>query len=94
MVLCLMTFESCTCKRFKDAYMFRPGAILPEKGIKSSIGWYNFFYVVLRPFFPIMKKSKNITTTTKLGRAMINTLHHPMELKHVENLDINILADV
>jgi len=80
-------------KGFKDAYMFRPGAILPKKGIKSSTGWYNFLYVLLRPIFPLIEKSKNITTTTKLGKAMISTLQRPMELKHLENLDINTLAD-
>ena len=32
-------------KGFKDAYMIRLGAILPEKGIKSKTGWYNALYV-------------------------------------------------
>lgn len=79
-------------KGFNDAYAFRPGAIIPEKGIKSSTGWYNIFYVITRPIYPLLKKSKNITTTTKLGQAMINTLYHPQKLKHLENADINILA--
>ncbi|WNJ19361.1 NAD-dependent epimerase/dehydratase family protein [Pontibacter sp. G13] len=79
-------------KGFKDAYAFRPGAIIPERGIKSRTGWYNAFYVVLRPFFSIMKKSRNITTTTKIGDAMINSLRFPMTLKHLENPQINELA--
>ena len=79
-------------KGFKDAYMFRPGVILPEKGIQSKTGWYNFFYVVFRPFFPLLKKSKNITSTTKVGLAMINTLVKPCDKKHLENADINVLA--
>jgi nucleoside-diphosphate-sugar epimerase len=80
-------------KGFKDAYMFRPGAIVPEKGIRSSTGWYNVVYVLLRPFFPLMKKNKNITTTTKFGLAMINSLISPIDLKHLENIDINQLAN-
>jgi hypothetical protein len=76
-------------KGFKDAYAFRPGGILPEKGIKSKTGWYNFFYVVSRPFFPLLRRSKNITTTTKLGQAMINSVIQPQRLKHLENKDIN-----
>ena len=80
-------------KGFKDAYMFRPGAIVPEKGIRSSTGWYNVVYVLLKPFFPLMKKNKNITTTTKFGRAMINSLISPIDLKHLENIDINQLAN-
>lgn len=80
-------------KGFKDAYAFRPGGIIPERGIKSKTGWYNAFYAITRPLFPLMKKSKNITTTTKIGLAMINSLLFPLENKHLENKDINQLAD-
>jgi len=79
-------------KGFKDAYMFRPGIILPEKGVKSSTGWYNVFYILFKPLFPIMKFSKNITTSSKLGMAMINSILNPQQLKHLENKDINELA--
>jgi len=41
-----------------------------------------------------MKKSKNITTTTKLGVAMINTVLKPTDLKHLENVDINRYAEL
>ena len=81
-------------KGFKDAYMFRPGGIVPEKGIRSSTGWYTIIYVLLRPFFPWMKKNKNMTTTTRFGQAMINSLTFPRELKHLENEDINLLANM
>lgn len=81
-------------KGFKDAYAFRPGAIIPEKGIQSRTGWYNMIYVLMRPFFSWMKKSKNITTTTKIGHAMINSLSKPQKLKHLENIDINKLANI
>tara|TARA_Y100000385_G_C12935989_1_gene568877 strand:+ start:186 stop:866 length:681 start_codon:yes stop_codon:yes gene_type:complete len=81
-------------KGFKDAYMFRPGGIVPEKGIRSSTGWYTIIYVLLRPFFPWMKKNKNMTTTTRFGQAMINSMKFPSELKHLENEDINLLANM
>ncbi|MEM1326393.1 MAG: NAD-dependent epimerase/dehydratase family protein [Bacteroidota bacterium] len=80
-------------KGFKDAYAFRPGVIIPENGIKSSTGWYNAIYVVTRPLFPLLKKSKNITTTTKLGQAMINSVLKPIDKKKLENADINNLAE-
>ncbi len=80
-------------KGFKDAYMFRAGAIIPEKGIKSNTNWYQYLYVVMTPFFPILKKMKNITTTTKLGMAMINSLLQGYDKKHLENVDINILSE-
>ncbi len=79
-------------KGFKDAYMIRLGAILPEKGIKSKTGWYNALYVILRPFFPLMKKSNNIITTTAFGQAMINTIFYPQDKKYLENKDLNQLA--
>lgn len=79
-------------KGFKDAYAFRPGMIIPEKGIKSRTGWYNAIYVVMRPFFPLFKKSNNVTTTTRIGDAMINSVTHSQELKHLENPEINLLA--
>lgn len=80
-------------KEFKDAYMFRPGAIIPERGIKSRTNWYQVFYVVMRPFFGLLKKSKNVTTTSKIGWAMINSVENPQTLKHLENKDINALAN-
>lgn len=79
-------------KGFKDAYAFRPGAIVPEKGIKSSTGWYNAIYVITRPLFPLMKKVASITTTTRIGTAMINSIQVNQALKHLEGKDINELA--
>ena len=79
-------------KGFKDAYAFRPGASIPERGIKSKTRWYNAIYVVMRPFFGLMKKSRNITTTTKIGHAMINCVLNPQSDKHPENREINRLA--
>lgn len=80
-------------KGFKDAYAFRPGAILPVKeGIKSKTGWVNITYVLSRPLFPLLKKMRGITTSTDIGQAMINTLFYPQDLKRVENKDINQMA--
>lgn len=45
-----------------------------------------------RPLFPLLRKSKNITTTTKLGLAMINTLLHTTNFVHLDNAGINQLA--
>lgn len=79
-------------KNFKDAYMFRPGAIIPERGIKSKTNWYSIIYVLLKPFYPLMKRSRNITTTVKIGRAMLNSITINQPKKHLENADINLLA--
>lgn len=77
---------------FKDAYAFRPGAILPEKGVKSKTGWYNALYVLLRPLYPLLRKMKSVTLSSNVGKAMINSVLYPQEQKHLENTDINLLA--
>ncbi|MGE0569441.1 MAG: epimerase [Bacteroidia bacterium] len=77
---------------FKDSYAFRPGLIIPEKGVKSKTGWYNFFYVILRPFFPLMLKLKSVTSTSRIGKAMLYCATKGSSLKHLENRDINDLA--
>lgn len=76
-------------KGFKKCYMFRPGMILPEKGIKSRTFLYQFFYVILRPFFPLFRFSKNVTTTTKLGKSMICLVSKDYSSVYIENKDIN-----
>jgi hypothetical protein len=78
---------------FKDAYMFRPGVILPERGIKSKTKLYNALYVLMRPFFFLMKRMKSVTTTTNMGKAMINLLFFPQDNKHLEGTEINSTAN-
>ncbi|TXF89050.1 NAD-dependent epimerase/dehydratase family protein [Neolewinella aurantiaca] len=78
---------------FKDAYAFRPGAILPERGIESGTRLYNAIYFITRPLFPLMKHIKSVTTTSKLGKAMINVYHYPQTLKRPRGGDINEIAE-
>lgn len=78
---------------FNAAYMFRPGIILPMKGIKSKTGWYNAAYVVLRPFFPLLRKSAMVTDTVRVGKAMIEVALHGSDKIHLENRDINEVAN-
>jgi uncharacterized protein YbjT (DUF2867 family) len=80
-------------KGFKDAYAFRIGVVIPEKGIKSRTSWYQTLYSIMSPFYSLLKKSKNITTTSKVGLAMINTLTNSSENKHLDNSNINEMAD-
>lgn len=77
---------------FKDVYLFRPGAILPEKGVKSKVKTYNVLYVLMRPFYPLLRKRNSITTSSRLGQAMINSILIDYKKKHLENSDINLLA--
>lgn len=77
---------------FKAAYMFRPGVILPKRGVKSKTKLYNFFYVLLRPIFPLMAKMPSVTDSVKVGKAMIQVALHGSDKQHLENKDINELA--
>lgn len=77
---------------FKNAFAFRPGAIIPERGIKSRTGWYNTMYAITRPLFPLFKRSKNVTTTTKIGLAMINSLSSDKKNEVLEPPAINEMA--
>ncbi|WP_225444115.1 Rossmann-fold NAD(P)-binding domain-containing protein [Echinicola arenosa] len=77
---------------FKDAYAFRPGVILPEKGIQSKTGWYNTMYAITKPLFPFLKKLSSVTTTTNVGKAMIEVSLYPYRKKILENKDINHMA--
>ena len=77
---------------FKAAYMFRPGIILPMKGVRSATSWYNAIYVILRPLFPLLRKSASVTDTVRIGLAMIKVALKGSNKKHLENKDINELA--
>jgi len=78
---------------FKAAYMFRPGAIIPLHGIRSSTGWYNAMYAVIKPLYPILRRlaPTMFTTTEQLGRAMISVARNGYERHVLETVDINRL---
>ncbi|MEZ5017490.1 MAG: NAD-dependent epimerase/dehydratase family protein [Flavipsychrobacter sp.] len=77
---------------FKKAYMFRPGVILPKKGIQSKTRWYNTMYKITRPLFPLLEKLPSVTDTARVGKAMINVALHGSDKIHLENRDINNIA--
>jgi nucleoside-diphosphate-sugar epimerase len=77
---------------FRDAYAFRPGLILPEKGIRSRTGWYNALYTAMKPLIPWLKRQAFATTTARVGQAMIRTAIDGYDKKHLENKDINLIA--
>jgi hypothetical protein len=79
-------------KGFKDAYMFRLGALIPEGEVSSGVSWYKYIYIAMTPLFPLLKKLSSFTTSSKFGKAMINTVLHSQEIKHLENTDINAMA--
>ena len=78
---------------FGDAYAFRPGMVLPEDGIQSRTRWYNVLYTLMRPFYSVFRKFNFATTTSRVGQALIWLATRADNRKHIENSDINRLAD-
>ena len=78
---------------FKAAYMFRPGVIVPLHGIKSRTLLYRIPYLILAPILPLLKRlfPKYVTTTEKLGRAMLTAAKRGAPKKVLESADINNL---
>lgn len=81
---------------FKAAYMFRPGYIQPMKGVKSKTGWYQFMYNVFGFLYPLLKIlfPNFVTSSDRLGMAMINVTLKGSNIKHFENKNINQLANL
>ena len=75
---------------FKQAYMFRPGAILPLRGIKSRTKMYQFMYDYFTWLLKIVKtiSPNSIVTTTQIGLAMINTVlkGYPEKIIHPKDI--------
>jgi uncharacterized protein YbjT (DUF2867 family) len=79
---------------FKAAYMFRPGYIQPKKGVRSKTRLYQAMYTVLAPLYPIWKTlfPSFVTTTEKVGLAMIRVAEKGFPKMLLETRDINALS--
>jgi len=79
---------------FKAAYMFRPGVIRPLHGIRSKTRGYRLLYTVLAPFVLLAAAvaPNSITTTEKMGRAMIHAVQKGAPKALLGTRDINALA--
>ena len=76
---------------FQAAYMFRPAMIVPLHGIVSRTAIYRIPYKILGPLLPWLYRRfpKYVTTTEKLGRAMLAAAKGRASKAVFENLDIN-----
>jgi uncharacterized protein YbjT (DUF2867 family) len=86
---------------FKAAYMFRPGVIIPLHGViiplhgvQARTKWVRLSYTVMQPLFPALKKlfPAAVTTTERLGRAMIEVARHGYPEPILETTDINAVG--
>ena len=76
------------------AFMFRPGFIQPQDGIKSKTRLYQGFYNVLWPFYPLLRLMPRwVTNTRTLARAMIEVAASGHSKPVLESVDINVLGE-
>jgi uncharacterized protein YbjT (DUF2867 family) len=90
------TEEALFAMPFRRVFVFRPSIIEPLHGIKSRTRLYNILYPILYPFVLIAKtvKPELITTTERVGRAMLNVAKNGFPKNILENPDINAAAMV
>jgi len=74
------------------AVMFRPGLIRPLHGIRSRTPLYRVAYTVLWPLFPVLGALGLLTTTERVGRAMLQVVRHGAPRSILANRDIDELA--
>lgn len=75
---------------FKQAYMYRPGAIIPLRGIKSRTKSYQFMYDYFMWLIKIMKSifPNSICNTTQIGLSMINIVKNGYSKHILKPIDI------
>jgi uncharacterized protein YbjT (DUF2867 family) len=81
--------------KFKGAYMFRPGLIQPMHGAVSKTKLYHLFYSTMGWLFPLLHRlfPCHITTTERVGRAMLKVAKKGYSKKRLGTPDINFLAE-
>ena len=79
---------------FRATYMFRPGYIQPMHGIRSNTAWYRAIYAVMGPLYPLLDHlfPRYITSTERVGRAMIAVARRGAPAHVLENQEINELS--
>lgn len=83
-------------KGFKQAYMFRPGMIIPLRGIKSRTKLYQFMYDYFLWLVRLIKAiaPRSTVNTTQIGLSMINSLLKGYDKKILAPGDILKLAGI
>ena len=73
------------------AVMFRPGVIVPLHGIVSKTRLYRIGYALARPLLPALRAAfpRYVTTTEKVGRAMLQVAKEGSSGPILETPDIN-----
>jgi uncharacterized protein YbjT (DUF2867 family) len=84
--------ENALLKLPLKAVMFRPGLIRPMHGIRSKTRLYRITYTALWPVLPLLGVFGLLTTTERVGRAMLRVAREGAAKPILDNRDINQLA--
>lgn len=77
-------------KTFPNGYGFRPGFIQPTHGATSKTGLYRVGYALTAPLTPLLNRiaPRFVTSTDRLGRAMLRAARTGFATRIVENADL------
>ena len=80
---------------FRQTFMFRPGAIIPLRGIKSRTKAYQFMYDYFMWLVKLIKtiSPNSVVTTTQVGLAMINSVLKGYPVNILRPKDIITLSE-
>jgi uncharacterized protein YbjT (DUF2867 family) len=83
--------ENALLELSPHAYMFRPGFIQPQYGVRSKTRIYSIVYSLTNPLFPVLGRlfPSAVTTTQRLGRAMVAVAATGYRKRILETSDIN-----
>lgn len=81
---------------FRGKFVFRPAFVRPMHGITSRTRSYRILYAFIRPFVPVLETlaPRHVTTTERVGRAMLNVARRGFPKTVLESDDINAAAEV
>lgn len=78
---------------FKAVYLFRPAGIRPMHGITSRTRAYRIFYALAWPLLPLLACFPSfMTTTERMGRAMLKAARDGAPKAVLESRDIHALG--
>lgn len=79
---------------FHGKYAFRPGAIQPLHGITSRTKSYRVLLALFGWLFPVIRAlaPSSVTTTERMGRAMLHVARRGYPERVLEANDINVAA--
>ncbi|HEY0591656.1 MAG TPA: hypothetical protein VGF40_07805, partial [Thermoanaerobaculia bacterium] len=79
---------------FRHAGCVRPGMISPGPGITHAVKLYRLFIAIMRPIFPLLVRAfpRAVTTSERLGRAMLRVVEGRAGRFILESADINRLG--